>query len=591
MVGYNQKIISALNQFYYYKNIFDTYLFQLVEQASTVETDPIVIQNAHALSRHFIKRKLNLIFAPRQTDITGTLFDPHHHFNSTYISQDEELRLLLPNFNSIYEALRTKDKPHEVEHAFVNEDQIKDVQSFGFPPRKTNDSKNRQTVFNTRGYARGGWPISIHHNCTSVDYCGLEKKYDAKDVSTYLSLALTNNARLIRFHMGETVIPLQGKENVERLLDYLDSRRAELANKIIRIGHGTHMGIDSMVVCATKGYFVECCLSSNKETGILEKRHQYPLAIMLLLGIQVTIGTDGGKIYYTDLKQEYSYAEKNIARFIQKIVSASQEEITLLNGDKLLFKHVKHLFVGCGLPYDDNQPITYTDLGHVKQIESILSTKILLVNMQRLQQHVVGEPCKNPVEKKAVPVSIVPVPIVPIVPIVPVPVPVPVPTPEQVKKTSSARVSLAILNFNKLLLELESKAQRLSIDGHPKMAKSAADLCLFLKNAAVAQFALPDNDATAAFPVFKKKCLNEIDDVCKGLEELQYHGLKKLLGNLALAIIGLGVLYLVAAGINYFHTKGKHFFFQFEPATTTMLHHLKCALEETGPGSAAASPA
>ncbi len=179
--------------------IFETYLFQLVTKSNTTEHDAIVIQKAHALTRHFIKRKLNFILPVQPIDHTGTLFDPHHHFNSIYITQNRDLLHLLPDFNSIYLRLRTEAKPQHVEDRFIDHPTVKDVQSFGNPPRKTHNTHNHQTVFNTRGYVRGGAIHSMRHDCESVDYCGPEGDFDETDVNAYLNLALQKKASVRLF--------------------------------------------------------------------------------------------------------------------------------------------------------------------------------------------------------------------------------------------------------------------------------------------------------------------------------------------------------------------------------------------------------
>lgn len=375
----------------YYQELFETFLIQLLKKSRRTDPDDTLSNKAHSLTRHFIKRKLDLLSSVHQPHIGMNPFDPHHHFNSIYVKQDDaaHLRLLLPDFNEIYEQLRTYPKPAKIHDEILSQGIIHDVQSFGYPPSKTTNSSNCKVLHNTRGYLRGGNIHSLRHSAKSVDYCGVEDDFNQHDVKKYLDMALEINAQIIRFHMGETVFPEQGKKNVAELLQYLKTRERELIGKTIRIGHGTHMGIDNMLACARNGYFIECCLSSNKETGIIEKRHHYPLAIMLLLDIKVVIGTDGGDIYYTDLNSEYGHAEKNLRHFHHKITLRSTEEVCLLNGDKLLLKHIKHLMTIA--EDEDDMPVTYAHLASIKDIEEILNTRRLLNHMQELKQLVTEE--------------------------------------------------------------------------------------------------------------------------------------------------------------------------------------------------------
>ncbi|WP_158644249.1 amidohydrolase family protein [Legionella hackeliae] len=362
----------------YYQELFETFQSQLLEIAG-IQCD-IVTQKAHALTRHFLKRKLGLIIPPPRNHSPEQLFDPHHHFNSIYVQQHPTLRYLLPDFGKIYVALRSKDKPFEIENAAIHEDEIKDVQHLANPPRAVKDKNKTQKFFRTAGYVRGGHHRAIQATSTSVDYCGIEQGFDSKDIDSYLSLA--KNARVIRFHMGETIIPEQGKRNVKKLLTHLGAKSG-LEDKTIRIGHGTHMSIESMIKCAQKGYFIECCLSSNKETGVIEKRHDYPLAVMLLLGVKVVLGTDGGEIYYTDLRKEYGHAEEILARVQFKILNNSQDTMSLPNGDRLKFKHIKHLYNE--VIFEDEHLITYADLGKISGIQDILNLGTLFTNMNDLK--------------------------------------------------------------------------------------------------------------------------------------------------------------------------------------------------------------
>jgi hypothetical protein len=120
-----------------------------------------------------------------------------------------------------------------------------------------------------------------------------------------------------------------------------------------------------MIRVGEKGYYIEACLSSNKRLGIIDKRSDYPLGVMLLLGVHVVIGTDGGRLYSTTLPEEYAHAVHNLEKFHSKL-KLSNEIICLPNGDNLCYKHIlpfieKSKFKAAEKKRD--QPLTYVQLG------------------------------------------------------------------------------------------------------------------------------------------------------------------------------------------------------------------------------------
>ena len=366
---------------------------------------------AERVTVHGLKRKLGRIKKPEPLAFKSgsELLDPHHHLNSIYLQDNPQLLHLLPDFNAIYIALRSaiKDPQREIELR-TQEGIVTDVQFIGNPPGNVvNPHNGRKNLNQTVGWVNGPHHSSIqegalkHHiqklgaqnkahnrnDCLCCDICGPEKKDSWRGLEEFLNHSIRHKAKIIRFHIGETHIPSHGKENVERLFGLLDYKRLHnmLTDQIIRLGHGTHMGIESMQDCAQHGYYVEACLSSNKETGIITKRKEYPLGVMLLLDVKVMLGTDGGDAYYTDLKTEYAYAKKVLNQFIMKISHESDEFIQLPNGDHLQFKHVKHLFENAQqVPgWNDSKLIRYNDLKSIEQmcIEKIsVNTLVTTIN-------------------------------------------------------------------------------------------------------------------------------------------------------------------------------------------------------------------
>lgn len=71
------------------------------------------------------------------------------------------------------------------------------------------------------------------------------------------------------------------------------------------------------------------------------------------------------------------------------------------------------------------------------------------------------------------------------------------------------------------------------------------------------------------YDLFQKNCTLAIE---KARLELKNHrGWKNLLGNLAAAVVGLGVFYLIAVSINFYQTQGRDLFFHFKTASEEIL--------------------
>ncbi|MCH9690104.1 MAG: hypothetical protein K0U10_05580 [Gammaproteobacteria bacterium] len=372
---------------------------------------------AERLTIHFLKRKLMRIAQPEQLLFKpgSEILDPHHHLNSIYVKDNPDLLNLLPDFNAIYRALRDdpgiiRDRKREDELR-EQEGILTDTQFLGRSPMggtrhpRTHEQRLNETV----GYVRGPYansalkegPISNfasrnNNVCRCCDMCGLETKDTGRDLARYINHTIRHQADIIRVHIGETSIPHHGKQNVKTLFALLDAKRksSEIRDQIIRLGHGTHMGIQSMTEAAQHGYYVEACLSSNKETGIIGKRKHYPLGPMLLLGVKVMIGTDGGDLYHTDLKKEYAYARKNINHFMHAIHTGHNEAVSLPNGDLLQYKQVKALFesIPQSNHWDDNKVIHYADLKHVEErCQQRINMAMLVDNMNEFKDIMFSE--------------------------------------------------------------------------------------------------------------------------------------------------------------------------------------------------------
>ena len=89
-----------------------------------------------------------------------------------------------------------------------------------------------------------------------------------------------------------------------------------------------------------------------------------------------------------------------------------------------------------------------------------------------------------------------------------------------------------------------------------KANEAASTLHTTLTTISKAYFTNPTQNNYEEFKGISTTAINAAHDKLD-----KHRGLKQILGNLALAIAGLGVFYLVAASINLAVTKGKHFLF------------------------------
>lgn len=108
------------------------------------------------------------------------------------------------------------------------------------------------------------------------------------------------------------------------------------------------------------------------------------------------------------------------------------------------------------------------------------------------------------------------------------------------------------------LKEIKKKEKDLRDRGYTKAADKAKILYETVLKAHTALI-----EKKIDIPIFKERCTKAID---KARSELETHrGWKQVLGNLALAVIGLGVLYLIA-GLIHKATTGKFLFFKTDSA-------------------------
>ncbi len=331
-----------------------------------------VERKVHRQMKIFLKDKLGLRepIQPRLDLVGRAKWDPHFHGPAIFTRCFPQAKLCLPNFDEAYRHFRCVQSEKE-RTAYVEEA----MEDPAFPEFVESGTRHE------RSYSHWGkriLPIHCHKKgddlpCNEAaigyDVCGPEREDVYKEQKAFLKSVKEN--QFVRMHMGETLIPERGMKNVSLLLD--EAEKYCSSSKPLRIGHGTHISIADMIRMREKGYFIEACLSSNKRNAVLDKRSDYPLGVMLVLGVKVVIGTDGGALYSTDLALEYAYAERNLKKFQAKL-QTSDDPIILPNGDQLTFKH---------LNLEGEEPLTYKKLGKLINPD-ILTVETLVKNAQEL---------------------------------------------------------------------------------------------------------------------------------------------------------------------------------------------------------------
>lgn len=99
--------------------------------------------------------------------------------------------------------------------------------------------------------------------------------------------------------------------------------------------------------------------------------------------------------------------------------------------------------------------------------------------------------------------------------------------------------------FDTQLKIISTKAVELRTSGYVTAADAANKLHENLKNYAQTYF---DNPTKEAHAIFKKLAKKELDIAHEVLDK--HRGWKQILGNVALAILGLGIFYLIAVAVN-----------------------------------------
>lgn len=103
-----------------------------------------------------------------------------------------------------------------------------------------------------------------------------------------------------------------------------------------RIGHGCRMIDDPSLVkrFVEKGIPLECCPSSNLQTGVVADMSDHPLKKLLRAGVKVTVNTDNRLVHDTNLTKELLICHEQIG--------LTDEEVNVVIANGLAAKFTNH---------------------------------------------------------------------------------------------------------------------------------------------------------------------------------------------------------------------------------------------------------
>jgi hypothetical protein len=371
------------------KKVFEKQLQIRMGDTIVKQSQDFIDKKVSCFMRIFLKDKLKIRkLNPARMDLAQrAIWDPHYHFSSLFADYFPKSKLYLPNFQESYNYLVNNYLKTSNFFTLIQESMEKATFSTlteaGLYYDNWHISHAGKKLIPILAKHRNDQSLAPPFAVNGYDICGEEQEMCYLSHKTFLENLPKN--KILRVHIGETLNPLRGKENMRLFLD--EAALYYTSSKPLRIGHGTHISIDDMIRVEKLGYFIEACLSSNKRLGILDKRSEYPLGLMLLLGVNVVIGTDGGSLYSTTLAEEYAHAARNLEKFLMKL-QTSNEPVVLPNQDCLRTKHILSLSSKSENIKDLETLVTYNDLKALLDpaIYSRVSVETLVFNALNLLQ-------------------------------------------------------------------------------------------------------------------------------------------------------------------------------------------------------------
>jgi adenosine deaminase len=134
----------------------------------------------------------------------------------------------------------------------------------------------------------------VHRGVVGFDLAGAELNHPAKVHKQAFQLILDNNVNCTA-HAGEAY----GPESIAQAIHYCGAHR---------IGHGVRLREDGDLLNYVNDHRIpiECCPSSNVQTGAVTDVASHPFKFYLDFGIRVTINTDNRLITDTTVTKELS---------------------------------------------------------------------------------------------------------------------------------------------------------------------------------------------------------------------------------------------------------------------------------------------
>lgn len=151
------------------------------------------------------------------------------------------------------------------------------------------------------------------------DLAGAEYNYPAKDHQQAFALVRKNNID-VTIHAGEAY----GPESIAQALHTCGAHR---------IGHGCRLREDNDLLHYVIDHRIplECCPSSNVQTGAVEDLSSHPIRLYYDLGVRVTVNTDNRLITNTTMSKELQHLHTYLGFTLPEI------KRVILNGAKSAF--------------------------------------------------------------------------------------------------------------------------------------------------------------------------------------------------------------------------------------------------------------
>ena len=173
-----------------------------------------------------------------------------------------------------------------------------------------------------------------YRGVVGYDLAGAEENFPAKDHLAAFYLIRNNNVN-VTLHAGEAY----GPESIHQAIHYCGANR---------IGHGVRLREDGDLMNYVNDHRIclEMCLTSNVQTGSVDKIENHPLKFYHDYGLRVTLNTDNRLISGVSLVDEYMLAHRifnfNMLDFKDVIISGFKSAFLEHRERTKLIKEVAH---------------------------------------------------------------------------------------------------------------------------------------------------------------------------------------------------------------------------------------------------------